>query len=114
QCVAADLIAQAEHSPGVCILISWHAPLLEKVAAALERQLIDLARGDLARDSLERFGAFVLARSKKEAIAWANQIAPEHLHISTKDAEVVAEQIENAGAIFVGHYAPVALGDYVG
>ncbi len=111
--VAADLIAQAEHSPGVCILITWHAPLLDDVLVALEQQLAELSRGDLARDSLEQFGVLVLARSKKEAVAWANQIAPEHLHIATDEAEVVAEQIDNAGAIFVGHYSPVALGDYV-
>jgi len=111
--VAADLIAQAEHSPGVCILVTWHAPLLDDVLEALERQLAKLSRGDLARESLEQFGVFVLARSQKESVAWANQIAPEHLHIATEDAEVVAEQIEHAGAIFVGHHSPVALGDYV-
>src|SRR5262249_12313445 len=82
---AADLIAQAEHSPGASILITWHAPLLDEVAAALNRQLAELARGELARDSLNRFGALVLARSSAEAICCVNQIAPEHLHIATRD-----------------------------
>jgi histidinol dehydrogenase len=111
--VAADLIAQAEHSPGASILITWHEPLLEEVSAALERQLPQLPRGDLARESLEHFGAFVLARDCKEAIACANQLAPEHLHLSTRDPEKVLERIDNAGAVFVGHDTPVALGDYV-
>jgi histidinol dehydrogenase len=110
--VAADLIAQAEHSPGVSILVTWHAPLLDEVTAALERQIAELSRGDLARDSLERFGALVLARDTREAIALANQFAPEHLHIATHNPQALADRIPNAGAIFLGHFTPVALGDY--
>jgi histidinol dehydrogenase len=110
--VAADLIAQAEHAPGASILVTWHEPLLEPVLAALERQLPALDRGDLARESLERFGALVLARTEQEAVACANQIAPEHLQIATRDADRLVDRIENAGAIFVGHDTPVALGDY--
>jgi histidinol dehydrogenase len=111
--VAADLLAQAEHSPGASILITWHEPLLDEVAGALERQLPRLPRGDLARESLEQFGAFILTRDAKEAVACANQIAPEHLHLATRDPETLAERIENAGALFLGHHTPVALGDYV-
>jgi len=110
--VAADLIAQAEHAPGASILVTWHAPLLDDVTAALQRQLTPLARGDLARESLESFGALVLTRDADEAVACANQIAPEHLQIATRNAEGLAEGIDNAGAIFLGHYTPVALGDY--
>ncbi len=111
--VAADLIAQAEHAPASSILITWHAPLREAVAAALERQLEGLPRGGLARDSLESFGALVLARGAEEAAACANRMAPEHLHIQTRQPEVLAEAVPHAGAIFLGPYAPVALGDYV-
>jgi histidinol dehydrogenase len=111
--VAADLISQAEHAPGASILITWHEPLLDKVTAALERQLRQLARGDLARESLENFGALILARDAREAIACANQIGPEHLHIATRDPGALLESIENAGAVFLGHHTPVALGDYV-
>ncbi len=111
--VAADLIAQAEHAPGASILITWHAPLLEEVAAALQRQLPQLPRGDLARESLQSFGALVLARDAKEAAALANQLAPEHLQIATRQPEALLERIDNAGAIFLGHHTPVAVGDYV-
>ncbi|MBL8792324.1 MAG: histidinol dehydrogenase [Planctomycetia bacterium] len=111
--VAADLIAQAEHSPGISLLVTWHAPLLDAVQAAVSRQLAELPRGDLARDSLEQFGALILVRDAKEATALVNQLAPEHLHIATHDAAALAEKIDCAGAIFLGHHTPVALGDYV-
>ncbi len=111
--VAADLIAQAEHAPGSSILITWHVPLLDAVAAALERQLERLPRGGLARDSLESFGALVLARNAEEAAACANRIGPEHLHIEARQPEVLAEAVPHVGAIFLGPYSPVALGDYV-
>jgi histidinol dehydrogenase len=110
--VAADLIAQAEHSPGVSILLTWHGPLVGEAAAALDRQLADLSRADLARSSLEQFGALVQVRDAREAAALANQIAPEHLHIQTRNPQALADRIDNAGALFLGHYTPVALGDY--
>ena len=111
--VAADLIAQAEHAPGASILVTWHAPLLAQVAASLDRQLDNLPRGELARESLESFGALVLAGDSVEATACVNQIAPEHLHIQTRQPEILADAVTNAGAIFQGPYSPVALGDYV-
>jgi histidinol dehydrogenase len=110
--VAADLLAQAEHDPATSLLITWHEPLLTEVLAALARQLPALPRAAQARYSLEQFGALILARSPAEAIEWTNRIAPEHLHLQTHDAETLVGQIENAGAIFLGHYSPVALGDY--
>ncbi len=111
--VAADLIAQAEHSPGASILVTWHPPLLDAVAAALDRQLSGLARGNLARESLQNFGALVLTRDADEAIACTNQLAPEHLHVATREPAALADRLDNAGALFLGHYTPVALGDYV-
>ncbi len=110
--VAADLIAQAEHAPGASILVTWHRPLLEDVAVALEKQLAGLERGELARESLEQFGALVLARDADDAVACVNRLAPEHLEILTSDPEAMCERIDNAGAIFLGPYSPVALGDY--
>jgi histidinol dehydrogenase len=110
--VAADLIAQAEHSPGVSILITWYPELLNEAADSLARQLSKLSRGTLARESLERYGAFVLVRNMDEAVNLTNQFAPEHLHIQTRDPEAFADRIESAGAMFLGHFTPVALGDY--
>jgi len=111
--VAADLISQAEHAPGASILVTWQEDLLDEVLEALEVQLENLPRGALARESLESFGAFVLARNSEDAVACVNQIAPEHLHIATRNPEALLESIDNAGAVFLGHNSPVALGDYV-
>jgi histidinol dehydrogenase len=109
---AADLIAQAEHAPGVSLLIGWEADVLEAAVAELARQLGTLERGELARQSLEQYGAVILTRDAEEACRLADQIAPEHLHIATGDAERLARRIRHAGAIFLGNYTPVALGDY--
>ena len=110
--IAADLISQAEHSPGASILITWQPDLIEAVATALDDQLAELSRGDLARDSLDRFGALILVANEDEAVALTDEIAPEHLHISTADPARLAERLLNAGAIFLGHQTPVAVGDY--
>ena len=110
--VAADLISQAEHSPGASILITWEPDLIDRVDAALADQLATLSRGDLARESLERFGALILVRDEDEAIELTNLIAPEHLHVSTADPDRLAARLTNAGAIFLGHETPVAVGDY--
>jgi histidinol dehydrogenase len=111
--VAADLISQAEHSPGSGVLITWHEPLIAGVRAELERQCAALPRGDLARRCLADYGALVLARDADEAAALSDQLAPEHLHVSTADPEAMLPKLQNAGAIFLGHFTPVALGDYV-
>jgi histidinol dehydrogenase len=110
--VAADLIAQAEHAPGASILVTPHAPLIDAVVAALDRQLATLSRAELARESLEQHGALVLTADLEEAVAVTNRLAPEHLGILTEDAQAVCERIDNAGAIFLGPYSPVAVGDY--
>ncbi|HID75377.1 MAG TPA: histidinol dehydrogenase, partial [Planctomycetaceae bacterium] len=109
---AYDLIAQAEHAPGASILIGWQPEVLEQTLGELARRLAEVDRGPLARQSLEDFGAVILARHRDEACRLADQIAPEHLHIATENAEQLAEKIHHAGAIFLGNYTPVALGDY--
>lgn len=111
--VALDLIAQAEHSPGVAILVTWYEPLVEEVYNALQKRLAKLARADLARDSLNRYGALVLAPNKAAAAECVNTLAPEHLHIQTRDPDATLEDIDSAGAVFLGPFTPVAVGDYV-
>ncbi|AMV36897.1 histidinol dehydrogenase [Planctomyces sp. SH-PL62] len=110
--IAADLISQAEHSPGASILLTWTPGLADRVQASLDRQLAVLSRGDLARVSLERFGALIECRDEGDAVALSNQFAPEHLHVSTADPERLLPALTIAGAIFLGHETPVALGDY--
>ena len=110
--VALDLIAQAEHAPGSAVMVTWYEPLLEEVQAELEKGLGRFGRGDLARDSLERFGAMILTADKHEAADLINDMAPEHLHLQIRDVDAFADEIENAGAIFIGPFTPVALGDY--
>jgi histidinol dehydrogenase len=110
--IASDLIAQAEHSPGASILVTWHEPLIDAVQRELDAQLRNLSRAELARDSLEQYGALVLARDADEAVEWTNRIGPEHLEIVTADDRGFCDRIDNAGAIFLGPYSPVAAGDY--
>jgi histidinol dehydrogenase len=109
---AYDILAQAEHSPGASILIGWDATVLEKTVQAIEEQLDQIERGHLARQSLEEFGAVILCRDADEACRFTEEIAPEHLHIATENAEEFADKISYAGAIFLGNYTPVAVGDY--
>jgi histidinol dehydrogenase len=111
--VAADLIAQAEHAPGSSILITWSRKLIEAIATELDEQLSRLDRGDLARQSLESFGALILVRNRNEAAQLADALATEHLHLVCEDAEELLTKIRCAGAVFVGPFSPVALGDYV-
>ena len=111
--VAADLLAQAEHSPGAAILISWHEELLAQVEAQLVEQLSSLSRSDLTLDCLNEFGLLIGTSSREQASELTNLIAPEHLHIEIDDARDFSKTIRNAGATFLGHTTPVALGDYV-
>lgn len=110
--IASDLISQAEHSPGSGVLITWHA-LIAAVQAELTKQLSRLPRGDLARQSLEDYGALILAKDADDACRLSDLLATEHLHISTADPEAILTKVQNAGAIFLGHHTPVAVGDYV-
>ena len=111
--LAADLIAQAEHSPAASVLISWDEELLDRTRQALSAQLARLPRGELARRSLEEFGAMILVGNEDEAARVANEIAAEHLHLQTSDPAGLLSKIRCAGAAFLGHHTPVALGDYV-
>jgi histidinol dehydrogenase len=110
---AADLIAQAEHAPGSSVLVTWSEKLVDSVAAELEKQLAGASRGDLARQSLEAFGALIVVSDADEAAELANTFATEHLHIACAEPEKILGRIHNAGAVFLGPFSPVALGDYV-
>jgi histidinol dehydrogenase len=110
---AADLLAQAEHAPGASILVTWSDDLLEATLRELNRQVAQLSRSDLTRQSLEQFGALIHVRDEAEACDVTNSIAPEHLHIAIDGAQRLLDKLPYAGAVFLGNYSPVALGDYV-
>jgi len=112
--VAADLISQAEHDEkAMAILLTPSAKLAQKVKRELAVQLRKLPRRKIATASLERYGAIVLVRDLEEAVDLANEIAPEHLELEVKHPRALLARVKNAGAVFLGHYSPEALGDYV-
>jgi histidinol dehydrogenase len=114
QWIAADLLAQAEHDTAAqAILITDDAALADRVAASVETQLKALPRREIAGASWRDFGALILVRDLDEAVPLVDAIAPEHLQIETHDAERLAARVRNAGAIFLGHHTPEAIGDYV-
>lgn len=104
--LASDLVAQAEHDPQA---ISVFVTTSRALAQAVSRDADELARANsVARQALARNGAVLLARSRQEAIAWANRIAPEHITVEPSDVK----HIRNAGSIFIGDYSAQAAGDY--
>jgi histidinol dehydrogenase len=111
--VAMDLFSQAEHDEiAQAILISPDAALLDRVAESMRRQLEALPRRAIIEASLAARGALIRARDLDEACELANRIAPEHLELAVADPEKWLAKIRHAGAIFLGHHASEALGDY--
>src|SRR5712671_1345357 len=113
--IAADLIAQAEHDVSAQpILITDDEDLGREVEKAVEAQLKSLPRSEVASAPWRNFGAIIRVRSLTEAIPLIDAVAPEHLEIDAIDAESLAGEVRNAGAIFIGSHTPEAIGDYVG
>lgn len=111
--IAADLLSQAEHDEmASAILVTPSQTLAEAVAAEVERQLELLPRKDIARSSIDSYGAVLLVDSLEAGIAVVNQLAPEHLEVLTADPMRWLGYIENAGAIFLGPYSSEPVGDY--
>jgi histidinol dehydrogenase len=111
--VAADMLSQAEHDEmASAVLVTPSQALADAVAAELERQVATLPRADIARRSLEQYGAILLVNSLDEGIDVVNKLAPEHLEIITEDPLGLLGRIENAGAIFLGPYSSEPVGDY--
>jgi histidinol dehydrogenase len=110
--VAADLLSQAEHGvDSQAILITEREKLADEVMAEVYRQVEELPRADLAKQALEH-SKIIVVKDLQEVIAITNEYAPEHLIISTKNYREIAEQITNAGSIFLGHLTPESAGDY--
>ncbi len=111
--VAADMLSQAEHSPGSAIVFTTSETLASKIIEELKRQLKQLKRSKEAEECLVNLSAIVVFRDIESLIDRANSFAPEHLEIHCGDSsKEIADQIQNAGAIFIGEYSPVAVGDY--
>ncbi len=112
--VAADLISQAEHDEAShAVLVTWIKPLVARVQEQVEKQLAKLERVKIARKALQTNGAIVVARDLDEALELADRYAPEHMVLAMDNAESVLKRVRNAGTIFLGHYTPVAVGDYI-
>ncbi|UJW85114.1 histidinol dehydrogenase [Devosia sp. SL43] len=113
--IAADLIAQAEHGGGAqSILITTEYGVADAVEAEVDRQLSLLPKENIARDGWNEFGAVITVASLTEAATLANRIASEHVELAIDDPQSLVSAIRHAGAIFLGHHTPEAIGDYVG
>lgn len=112
--IAADLLSQAEHDTAAqSILVTDDAAFADSVCAAVETQLATLPRAQIARESWNAHGAVILVERLDQAVPLVDRVAPEHLELALTDPEAMAAKIRNAGSIFLGRYAPEAVGDYV-
>tara|TARA_B100000965_G_scaffold69444_1_gene54752 strand:- start:134 stop:1420 length:1287 start_codon:yes stop_codon:yes gene_type:complete len=111
--LASDLIAQAEHDNlAQCILISKDKSMLEKVNKEINKQIKDLSRSQIAKNSLINNGILIKMSSDKKIIEIVNKIAPEHLELNIKNYKNIVKKIKNAGSICLGKYAVMAMTDY--
>jgi len=112
--IAADLLSQAEHDElASSVLVTSSEEMALAVQQEVENQLQQLSREKIARQSIDDFGAIIIARDLTEAIDFSNRIAPEHLELAVADPFAILPQIKHAGAIFMGHHTPEAAGDYL-
>jgi histidinol dehydrogenase len=112
--IAADLLSQAEHDTSAqAILITDDGQFAVMVEEAIRKHLTLLPRAAIARQSWEANGAIIVVRDWDEAVALVDRVAPEHLELAVDDPDALAARIRHAGAMFLGRYAPEALGDYI-
>ena len=112
--IAIDLLSQAEHDEmASSILITPSLALAEKVNIEIENWLQKLPREQIARASIEERGAIIVTRNMDEAVSLMNEVAPEHLEVATANPFELLPAIRHAGAIFLGHHTPEAIGDYI-
>ncbi len=110
--VAADLLSQAEHGvDSQVVLVSTSAAVVAPVLAEVERQVATLPRAVIARKALENSRAFIV-RDERQAMDLLNDYAPEHLILACREPMSMADNVINAGSVFLGHYSPESVGDY--
>ncbi|HOT72044.1 MAG TPA: histidinol dehydrogenase [Anaerohalosphaeraceae bacterium] len=111
--VAADILSQAEHNPGAGILATDSLPFARNVLAELEKQLSQLNRAEGAARCLLEYSGILVFQSLDAAVDWANEFAAEHVQVQCgPQSRKIADRLRNAGAVFIGPYSPVAVGDY--
>ncbi len=111
---AADLLSQAEHDPiASAMMVTTSMETAKKVAAEVSKQMATLDRRDIAKESIENYGAILVVSNLDAGIALANRIAPEHLELHIQDPFDHIGKIRHAGAVFVGNYTPEPVGDYI-
>lgn len=112
--IAADLLSQAEHDEmASSILVTASKKMADETIKELKKQLKRLSRKEIAEKSLKNYGAIIVVKNLDEAANTLNDIAPEHLELSVEKPFELLPKIKNAGAIFLGHYTPEAVGDYL-
>lgn len=112
--VAADLMSQAEHDPmASAILVTTSIELASRVLEELQRQVEGLSSKDIIQASLKDFGALIVVDSIEQAIELTNSIAPEHLELALHNPFEILGAVKHAGSIFLGHYTPEPVGDYM-
>jgi len=111
--VAADMLSQAEHAPGSAIVLTDSLGIGQKILEELKRQLGGLKRSEQTKECLTKYSKIAVFGRMTDVIECADQFASEHLEVQCgRKSREIAEKIENAGAIFIGDYTPVAVGDY--
>lgn len=112
--LAADLLSQAEHDRlASAVLVTTSMDLAKKVSEEIEKQLKQLPREEIARESIDNNGKIIVAECLDSAIEIANEIAPEHLELVVDNPFDYLDKIRHAGSVFMGRYCPEALGDYM-
>lgn len=113
--VAADILSQAEHGSGeeTSLLVTNSKALAKKVIMEISRQLVSLKRYQIMKKALDKGTFAIITRNMTEAIDISNEFAPEHLEIMARNPQGIIEKIKNAGAIFIGSYSPVPVGDFI-
>ncbi|MEX2215187.1 MAG: histidinol dehydrogenase [Phycisphaeraceae bacterium] len=110
--VAADLIAQAEHDPGRCILIAWSQGVIDGVNKAIGEQALSRKRLKAIETSLKDWSAALLVKDEAMAVAVSDIIAAEHVNLAVKEPERLLKKLRHGGAFFLSDHSPVAAGDY--
>ncbi len=111
--VAADMLSQAEHDPGAGLLVTDSADFAKKVLAELETQCAKLDRAEATEKCLLAYSGIIVCENMDAVIDWANDFAAEHLQVQCGgDSKAISQKLINAGAIFIGPFTPVAVGDY--